>query len=95
VLALPGLRERPKHGADVAGELLAVGGQGDHPVRAGAQQRGAGGVLELADLAVQGGALDADLAGGVAEAGLPGEREDPADALLGAGVGEGAPDRWR
>jgi hypothetical protein len=27
-----------------------------------AQQRGAGGVFELADLAVQGGALDADLA---------------------------------
>jgi hypothetical protein len=52
VLALPGLRERPKHGADVAGELLAVGGQGDHPsglVRSS--------VFELADLAVQGGAL--------------------------------------
>jgi len=54
------------------GELLAVGGQGDHPVRAGAQQRGAGGVFELADLAVHRGVLDANLAGGVEEAGPPG-----------------------
>jgi hypothetical protein len=44
-----------EHQGDVAGELLAVEGQGDGPVRAGAQQRGAGGVFELADLAVQGG----------------------------------------
>jgi hypothetical protein len=39
--------------AGVAGELPAIGGQGD-PVRAGAQERGAGGVFEQADLAVQG-----------------------------------------
>jgi hypothetical protein len=38
VFALPGLREQFKHGADVAGELVAVGGQGDHPVQAGTQQ---------------------------------------------------------
>jgi hypothetical protein len=49
--------------------LLAVGGQGD-PVRAGAQQRGADGVFELEGLAVRSGALDADLEGGVKEAGL-------------------------
>jgi hypothetical protein len=32
LLALPGLGERPKHGTDVTGELLAVTGPGDHPV---------------------------------------------------------------
>ena len=63
VLALQGAARVVQARADVAGELLAVGGQGDDPVRACAQQRGAGGVFELVDLAVQGGALDADLAG--------------------------------
>ena len=51
--------------------------------------------FKLANLAVQGGALDADLACGVQEAGLSREREDPADALLSAGAGERVPDRWR
>jgi hypothetical protein len=69
--------------ADVAGELLAVGAQGDCPVRAGAQERDAGDGFELADLAGQDGVPDAELAGGVVEAGLPGEREEPADALFG------------
>lgn len=90
-----GLRECFEDGLDVAGEFLAVGGQGDGSVRAGAQERGAGGVFELADLAVQGGALDADLAGGVEEAGLSGECGDPADALLGVRADEGVPYRWR
>ena len=40
-------------------------------------------------------ALDVDLAGGVEEAGLSGEGEDPADALLGARAGEAIPDRRR
>jgi hypothetical protein len=53
---LPGGGQYVEHRGDVAGEALAAGGQGDRPVRAGAQQRGAGGVFELADLA--------DLAGG-------------------------------
>ena len=35
---------------------------------------------------------DAELAGCVLEAGLPGEGEEPADALLGAWAGEGVPD---
>jgi hypothetical protein len=39
-----------------------------------AQERGAGGVFELADLVVRGGALDADLAGGVAIAATPGSK---------------------
>jgi hypothetical protein len=64
----------------------------DRPVRAGAQQRGAGGVFELADLAGEDGVPDAELAGCVAEAGLAGEGEEPADALLGARVGEHVPD---
>jgi hypothetical protein len=89
-VARPGQREHGEDRADVVGELLAVYGQGDRPVWADSQVRGAGGVFELADLAVQGGALDADLACGVQEAGLSGEREDPADPLLGAGAGEGA-----
>ena len=42
-----GLGERFEDGADVAGELLAVGGQGDCPVGACGQESDAGDVLEL------------------------------------------------
>jgi Winged helix DNA-binding domain len=81
--------------ADVAGELPAADGQGDCPVRAGAQEREAGDGFELADLAGQDGVPDAEFAGGLVEAGLPGEREEPADALFGVRAGEGVPDRQR
>jgi len=47
-----GLRECFESGLGVAGEFPAVGGQDDDSVRAGAQERSAGGVFELADLAV-------------------------------------------
>jgi hypothetical protein len=59
---------------------------------AGAQQRGAGGGFELADLAGEDGGPDTEVAGCVAEAGLAGEGEEPADALLGAWAGEDVPD---
>jgi hypothetical protein len=85
-------RQHVEHRGDVAGESLAAGGQGDRPVRAGAQQGGAGGGLELADLAGEDGAPDAELAGCVVKAGLAGEGEEPSDALLGARVGEHVPD---
>jgi hypothetical protein len=75
--------------------LLAVGGQGDLPVRSGAQERGADGGLELADLAGEDGVPDAELAGRVVEAGLAGKCEEPADALLGVRAGEGIPDGRR
>jgi hypothetical protein len=42
------LCQRAEYRDDVAGELLAVGGRGDYPVRSGAQERGAGGVFALA-----------------------------------------------
>ena len=71
----PGLRECVEDGAGVAGELLAIGGQGDQSVWSGGQERGAGDFFELADLAGQGGVHDAEFAGGVEEAGLPGEDE--------------------
>src|ERR1019366_9620469 len=48
--------------------------------------------LELPDLAGEDGIPDAELAGGGVEAGLSGEGEEPSDALLGAWVGEDAPD---
>jgi hypothetical protein len=64
-----GSGQHVEHQGDVAGELLAVEGQRDRPVRAGAQQRGTGGVFELADLAGEDGVPDAELAGCVAEAG--------------------------
>ena len=48
--------------------------------------------VELADLAGEDGVPDAELAGCVVEAGLAGEGEEPADALLGARAGEGVPD---
>jgi hypothetical protein len=87
-----GLGERFEDRADVAGEELAVGGQREPPVWPGAQQGGADGGLELADLAGEDGVPDAELAGCVVEAGLAGEGEKPADALLGAWAGEGVPD---
>jgi hypothetical protein len=52
------------------------------PAWPGAQQGGADGGLELADLAGEDGVPDAELAGCVVEAG---EGEEPSDALLGAG----------
>ncbi len=58
-------------GGDLAGELLAVGCQGDCPVRGAAQERGAGDGFELADLAGQDGVPDAELAGRMVEARLP------------------------
>lgn len=61
-------------------------------VWSGAQECGADGGLELADLAGEDGGPDAELAGCVLEAGLAGEGEEPADALLGAGAGEDVPD---
>jgi hypothetical protein len=62
------------------------------PVLSGAQQGGADGGLELADLAGEDGVPDAKLAGCVVEAGLAGEGEEPSDALLGARAGEDVPD---
>jgi hypothetical protein len=59
---VPGGGQHVERRGDVAGELLAVDGQGDRPVRAGAQQRGAGGVFELADLAGEDGVPYAELA---------------------------------
>jgi hypothetical protein len=50
--------------------LLAVGGQGDCPVGACGQESDAGDVLELADPVGEDGVPDAELAGGVMEAGL-------------------------
>ena len=70
---------------------MAVGRQREPPVWPGAQERGAHGGLELADLAGEAGVPDAELAGCVLEAGLAGEGEEPSDALLGARVGEGVP----
>ena len=90
--SVPGGGQHVEHRGDVAGELLAVGGQGDRAVWASAQQRGAGGGFELADLAGEDGGPDAEVAGCVAEAGLAGEGEEPADALLGAWAGEDVPD---
>ena len=49
-------------------------------------------VFELAELAGEVGVPDAELPGCVVEAGLAGEGEEPADALLGARAGEGVPD---
>jgi hypothetical protein len=77
---------------DVAGESVAVGGQREPPVWPGAQEFGADGGFELADLAGEDGGPGAELAGCVLEAGLAGEGEEPADALLGAWAGEGVPD---
>ena len=71
---------------------LAVSGQCEPPVWSGAQECGADGGLELADLAGEEGVPDAELAGCALEAGLPGDREESSDALLGARVGEGVPD---
>jgi hypothetical protein len=70
---------------DVAGEETAVGGEGEPPVWSGAQQCGAGEVFELADLPGEAGGRGAELAGCVLEVGLSGDREEPADALSGAG----------
>ncbi len=84
--------QHAEDGRHVAGEALAVGGQCESPVWPGAQERGAGDGLELPDLAGEDGVPDAKLAGCVVEAGLSGEGEEPADALLGARVGEDAPD---
>lgn len=58
---------------DVAGEKLAVGGQRESPVWSCAQEGGANGGLELADLAREDGVPDAELAGRMVEAGLAGE----------------------
>ena len=87
-----GCAERPQadfgrgreRGEGVAGEFLAAGGQGDGSVRGCAQERDAGGVFELADLAGESGVLDAQVPGGVLKAGMPGDGQQPADALLGA-----------
>jgi hypothetical protein len=87
-----GLRERFEDRMNIAGELLGFSGQGDHPVRACAQERDPGDGFELAHLEEQGGVLDAEVPGSVLKAGMPGNREDPADALLGARAGEGVPD---
>jgi hypothetical protein len=84
-----------EHGDEVTGELLAVGGQGDQLVRAGAQQRGAGDGFELADLAGQDGVPGAEVPGGVVKAGMPAGCQEPADALFGVRAGEDVPDRWR
>ena len=70
---------------DVAGEEMAVGGEREPPVWSGAQQCGAGDVFELPDLPGEAGGRGAELAGCVLEVGLPGDREEPADALSGAG----------
>ena len=79
----------------VAGEEPAVGGQREPPVWSGAQEVGADDGLELADLAGEDGVPDAELACCALEAGLPGDGEEPADALLGARVAECVPDvRW-
>lgn len=92
---LAGLRECFEDGTDVACELLAVGGQDNHPVRSGSQERGDGDGFELADLAGEDGVPDAELTGCAVEAGLSGEGEEPADPLLGVRAGEGVPDGWR
>ncbi len=84
-----------EHGEGVTGELLAVWGQGDASARAGAQERDADGGFELADLACQGGVLDAEVAGGVLDAGVAGDFQEPAGAYLGGRAGEGGPDGWR
>jgi hypothetical protein len=76
----------------VSGESLAVGGQYELPVWPGAQEWSADGGLELADLAGEDGVPDAELTGRMAEAGPTRECEEPLDALLGARVGEDAPD---
>ena len=54
-VCLAGLCECFEDGTDVACELFAVGGQGDHAVRAGSQERGAGDGFELADLVGEAG----------------------------------------
>ena len=70
---------------DVAGEETAVGREREPPVWSGAQQCGAGDVFELPDLSGEAGGRGAELAGCVLEVWLSGDREEPADALSGAG----------
>src|SRR5271168_1311183 len=61
-------------------------------VWSGAQELGADDGLELADLVGEEGVPDAELACCALEAGLPGDRQESPDALLGTWVGEGVPD---
>jgi hypothetical protein len=69
---------------DVAGEELAVGGQGESSVWSGAWQGGADDGRKLADLAGEDGVPDADLAGCVVEAGLSGEDGEGVGAAVDA-----------
>jgi hypothetical protein len=84
-ILLASLRDCFEGRSDVAGDEAAVGGEREPPVWPGAQEGGAGDVFELADLPGEAGGRGAELAGGVPEVGLSGDREEPADALSGAG----------
>lgn len=61
-------------------------------VWSGAQEFGADDGLELADLADEEGVPDSELACCALEAGLPGDRQESPDPLLGTRMGEGVPD---
>jgi hypothetical protein len=61
-----------EHGVGVADEMLAFCGQGDGLAGIGVQEGGADDGSELADLASEGGMVDAEVAGGVVEPGVCG-----------------------
>jgi hypothetical protein len=86
------VREWFQGGSDVAGEEPAVSGQSEPLVWSGAQEFGADDGLELADLAGEEGVPAAEPACCALEAGLPGDRQESPDALLGTRVGENVPD---
>jgi hypothetical protein len=67
-----GRGQRLEDGSHVTGEKLAAGGQRELSAWSGAQQGGADGGLELADLAGEDRGPDAELAGCVVQAGLAG-----------------------
>jgi hypothetical protein len=64
--------QRGEHGADVEDELLTFRGKCDACIVDGAEEPGASGCFELADLTGQGDVLDAEVACGVLDAAMSG-----------------------
>jgi hypothetical protein len=85
----------PSTGLDIVCELLAVWGEGEARAGGVAEQPGAGGGFELGDLGGESFVPGAEVAGGPGQARVSRGREEPADARLSAGPGEGSPDGWR
>src|ERR1022692_370447 len=86
---------RAEHGLDIVCELLAVWGESEACAGGVAEQPGAGGGFELGDLGGESFVLGAEVAGGPGQTRVSRGREEPADALVSAGPGEGSPDGWR